>query len=294
MSNSTVSDNSAPVGGGLANDSNATGPMNIKNSIVAKSTLGDDCFNAAIFLAAGANLDTDGSCVAAAASTNFAQVTSSQLNLGPLSLNAPGSTKTHALLSGSVAIDAASDCTDFFNDPVTTDQRGVSRPQGMACDIGAYEREPTALTSKVNVRFHYSANGSAGGWSGTKTVGPSGAVTIGPQAMGGNLIVQPGNTLRVGYDFTMPGSHPETTLAFTQTMVTFQALCASGSGGGTIVVSIQNRTYTDPQNSSAWYPSGNQQDPSVYQASTIVPDFCGGGALSLREGAAFSSKVGSL
>jgi predicted outer membrane repeat protein len=294
MSNSTVSDNSAPVGAGLANDANATGPMHIKNSIVARSTSGSDCFNAAIFLADGANLDTDGSCVAAAGSINVAQVTSSQLNLGPLSLNAPGATETHALLSGSVAIDAATDCTDLFFDPVTTDQRGVSRPQGIACDIGAYEREPTVPTSKVNVRFHYAANGSAGGWSATKTVTQSGSVTIGPQAMGGNLIVQPGNTLRVGYDFTMPGSHPTTMLVFTQTLVTFQALCASGSGGGTIVFSIPNQSYTDPQNSSAWYPSGNQQDPSVYQGSLTVPDLCGGGALSLRQGATFSATVGSM
>jgi hypothetical protein len=47
-----------------------------------------------------------------------------------------GPTQTHALLSGSLAIDAA--------DPVAsppTDQRGVSRPQGSGPDIGAYEAE---------------------------------------------------------------------------------------------------------------------------------------------------------
>jgi hypothetical protein len=55
--------------------------------------------------------------------------------LGPLALNG-GPTRTHALLLGSPAIDAAStpDCP-------TTDQRGVLRPQGAACDIGSYERE---------------------------------------------------------------------------------------------------------------------------------------------------------
>ena len=39
-------------------------------------------------------------------------------------------------LPGSPALDAAStpDCP-------TTDQRGVLRPQGAACDIGSYERE---------------------------------------------------------------------------------------------------------------------------------------------------------
>lgn len=55
--------------------------------------------------------------------------------LGPLADNG-GPTQTHALLVGSPAIDAAStpDCP-------TTDQRGVLRPQGAACDIGSYERK---------------------------------------------------------------------------------------------------------------------------------------------------------
>jgi hypothetical protein len=54
--------------------------------------------------------------------------------IGPLADNG-GPTRTHALLLGSPAIDAAStpDCP-------TTDQRGVLRPQGAACDIGSYER----------------------------------------------------------------------------------------------------------------------------------------------------------
>jgi hypothetical protein len=54
--------------------------------------------------------------------------------LAPLADNG-GPTPTHALQSGSPAIDAAStpECP-------ATDQRGVSRPQGAACDIGSYER----------------------------------------------------------------------------------------------------------------------------------------------------------
>jgi hypothetical protein len=48
-----------------------------------------------------------------------------------------GETQTHALLPGSPAIDGAHaiDCT-----PV--DQRGVLRPQGAGCDIGAVEATP--------------------------------------------------------------------------------------------------------------------------------------------------------
>lgn len=49
--------------------------------------------------------------------------------------NNGGPTLTHALILGSPAIDAAGpDCP-----PPDTDQRGVVRPQGTACDIGAFE-----------------------------------------------------------------------------------------------------------------------------------------------------------
>jgi len=55
--------------------------------------------------------------------------------LGPLQNNG-GITETHALLPGSPAIDGCiTECT------VTTDQRGIFRPQGDYCDIGSYEVE---------------------------------------------------------------------------------------------------------------------------------------------------------
>jgi hypothetical protein len=45
-----------------------------------------------------------------------------------------------ALLSGSPAIDAIP-LEECRIEGITTDQRGVRRPQGPACDIGAYEYE---------------------------------------------------------------------------------------------------------------------------------------------------------
>jgi hypothetical protein len=54
--------------------------------------------------------------------------------LGPLADNGR-STQTRALLAGSPAIDfRSSDCP-----PPATDQRGIARPQGARCDIGAFE-----------------------------------------------------------------------------------------------------------------------------------------------------------
>jgi hypothetical protein len=58
--------------------------------------------------------------------------------LGPLQDNG-GPTETHALLAGSPAIDAGS--CEAADADIETDQRGVERPQGEACDIGAYEYE---------------------------------------------------------------------------------------------------------------------------------------------------------
>ena len=51
--------------------------------------------------------------------------------------NHGGFTPTLALLPGSPAIDAGDDAVC-----PATDQRGVARPQGAACDIGAYEFQP--------------------------------------------------------------------------------------------------------------------------------------------------------
>ncbi len=61
--------------------------------------------------------------------------------LGPLADNG-GPTPTHLPQSGSPVRDRvpASACTDLKGNPISTDQRGVSRPQGSACDIGAVEQ----------------------------------------------------------------------------------------------------------------------------------------------------------
>ena len=64
-----------------------------------------------------------------------------------LALNDPGTTETHALLEDSPALDAIppASCTDHTGATLSTDQRGVTRPQGSACDIGAYEMESVTL-----------------------------------------------------------------------------------------------------------------------------------------------------
>lgn len=94
----------------------------------------------------GFNLASDGSC----SLDHPTDLPDLDVRLGPLQNNA-GPAPTHALLAGSPAIDVIppEDCTyDDDGDPetpelpVASDQRGVVRPQGAGCDIGAYEAVP--------------------------------------------------------------------------------------------------------------------------------------------------------
>jgi CSLREA domain-containing protein len=147
--------------GGIFNDTPSTSTINVKNSIIGDNT----SYNCTIsggtsFNAYGSNFSTDNTC------TGFTQVSSSDLNLQPLADNG-GPTQTRALGAGSVAIDAMSDCTDLDGNSVTTDQRGEPRPQGSACDAGAFE-------GLVSVGFDTLMVTKAGSGSGTVTSDPEG------------------------------------------------------------------------------------------------------------------------
>lgn len=127
LKNDTISHGSAPYGGGIYNGANKT--LHYTNTIIANSTSGGDCVNNGVLGTNTQNLVEDGSCSA---------VLSGDPNLASLTDNG-GSTKTMALFSGSTAINAG-DNTICANAPVNNlDQRGVIRPQGGQCDIGAYE-----------------------------------------------------------------------------------------------------------------------------------------------------------
>ena len=65
------------------------------------------------------------------------------------------------------------------------------------------------------------------------------------QAMG-NLQVSPGATLEAGYDLQMSGQHPAARVAFWHAVVTFNAGCVSGPGGGVITVHLGHDSYVEP------------------------------------------------
>jgi hypothetical protein len=139
VTNSTFSGNSALQGGGIATVPGTS--TTLRNTIVAENTQGNNCDGT--ITDGGGNLD-DGTTCGFTASTSKS---TTPAGLDPAGLRDNGGpTQTIALCSGvntplgctgpSAAIDAAVSCP-----PPTTDQRGVSRPQGSACDIGAYEVE---------------------------------------------------------------------------------------------------------------------------------------------------------
>ena len=133
LTNLTFSGNAASSGGGMYNDN---GNPTLINTILANSTNGGDC-NTSLYSSLSAsssnNLIEDSVNACGLANGMNGNIIGSDPNLGPLANNG-GFTRTLALLSGSPAIDAGTNtgCP-------ATDQRGLTRPQGMACDIGAFE-----------------------------------------------------------------------------------------------------------------------------------------------------------
>lgn len=150
---------------------------------------------------------------------------------------------------------------------------------------------PCSVHTHVNVRWHYADAGNAGGWSATAPTPCPGSVSIGPSAMDGNLTVQPGTTLRAGYDFTLPGTKNATTLTVGRPGAVFAVQCASGAAPTANTLTVPMPTQSYAVNGVKWLPSGDQSDPSTYQGSVTVPNLCGGGALSLSRGGTFTASL---
>jgi uncharacterized repeat protein (TIGR01451 family) len=139
---STISGNTAPEGAG-ANLHNL-GFATLENTIVA----GAGANNCSLVNAYGSitdggyNIDDGASC---GLDTANHSLPSTDPLLDPAGLQDNGGpTQTIALEPASPAIDAIPSGANGCGTTITTDQRGVSRPQGAGCDIGAFEFAPQA------------------------------------------------------------------------------------------------------------------------------------------------------
>ena len=182
VANSTFSGNAATESGGAISNS-ATARVGAASSTA--------CFNCrGSITSQGSNVADDGTCFTGRRHHGD-QVVERRILLGPLANNG-GPTQTHALLTGSPAIDAVpSGCP-----PPNTDQRGVTRPVGPRCDAGAFEGGAGGASTLQLSSPTYSVHESGGNAiiTVTRTGSSTGAVSA-------TLTLTPG-TAAAGSDYT--------------------------------------------------------------------------------------------
>ncbi|MEW5828996.1 MAG: choice-of-anchor Q domain-containing protein [Chloroflexota bacterium] len=141
LKNITFANNTAVNGNTIYNSAPAydNGFMTIQNSILWT----DGTNNGAQIVNAGSAYVVISDSVVEGGYPGGTNIIADDPLLGVLGDNG-GYTRTIPLLSGSPAIDAGND-----TDCAATDQRGITRPQGAACDIGAFEYDGDAIPPSV-------------------------------------------------------------------------------------------------------------------------------------------------
>ncbi|MGH7861061.1 MAG: choice-of-anchor Q domain-containing protein [Candidatus Dormibacteraceae bacterium] len=218
-SSSTPGSAGAADGGGIGV---AGGTLSVGNSIIASNGTGGNCVAASgTITSLGHNLENDTSCPF---SQSGDQENVSSLGLGAIANNG-GPTQTMSLLTIYPANPAIDRGGSSANGCPATDQRGVFRPQGQACDVGAYEYVFSPVVTAVSP----SQGPLTGGYSVTIT--------------GANFV--PGATVTFGGD---PASD---TVVANATTITASVPAATSAGAVNVTVS-------DPSGSSGFGDSSGQ------------------------------------
>ncbi len=267
LKNVTLSGNSADIGGGMYNDVNSSPAIN--NTIIWGNSA-----------PSGAQIhNNDGSSVPSVfdsvvqdgyvGGTNIINTDPLLDTLG----NNGGNTQTILLQVGSSAIDTGNNSTC-----ATTDQRGIPRPQGVACDIGAFEvgnLPPTVnLSNFISVLSENSDTSSAikvadititDDGLGTNNLTLSGAGTALFEIVGVELFLKAGSLLdyetyptlivTVEVDDSTIGGFPDASDTFSITLSDVnEAPAITSNGGGTTAslsvaengTDVTTDTATDP------------------------------------------------
>jgi hypothetical protein len=156
LQNTTLADNTAKSTGGLANGNAAT----LQNSILAgnseTSQQPSDCSGTLASLGYNLIQDLNGCTLKGNAPGDLLGIAPM---LAPLQDNG-GSSLTQAPLPGSPAIDTGNPAAPGSGGGAceAADQRGVARPQGPRCDIGAVEAQQNILDIQIDIRPGNSKN----------------------------------------------------------------------------------------------------------------------------------------
>ncbi|MCX6024408.1 MAG: hypothetical protein NTZ05_22300, partial [Chloroflexi bacterium] len=234
------------IAGNATNAPNGGGGILNNSTLSLKSTLLDTNFpvncgvGSGILFSQNYSISNDLSCL-----LGGAQDVSAPLGptVFPLADNG-GTTLTMALLSGSLPVDRIPvvACTDgnILPAPITTDQRGMPRPvpAGGACDVGAYEVQPPAVSN----RYVATATGSDAS-NDCKTVGSpckTIAYAVGVALAGDTVIIAAGTypeRITINKNLTVNGAGAATTIidgGHAGSVVTVSSGSASSISGVTI------------------------------------------------------------
>ncbi len=142
--NVTVADNQSSQSGSaiyVADVPRLADPLSVRAGIIQGNCASE---SAQAVRSEGYNVESPGdTCGFSSERDDQVSVDPESLGLGPLSDNG-GPTETHALQSGSAALDqiSAAECLNASGEPQTADQRGEPRPAELRCDSGAFEAQP--------------------------------------------------------------------------------------------------------------------------------------------------------
>ena len=181
----TIAANHAAVSGAGVANTGYSGQVTLKGTIVAEQTGSQNCIGP--ISDGGYNVEDGMSC---SFSTTNNSLPSTNPLLDPAGLKDNGGpTQTVALQPASPVVDVIPYASNGCGTSSTIDQRGISRPQGSACDIGAFELEPDTTPPVITVPGSLSADATGPGGavvdysaSATDSVDGSVPVTCSPES----------------------------------------------------------------------------------------------------------------
>jgi CSLREA domain-containing protein len=134
LRNVTMDFNAASASGGTGGNIYNLGTVTLSNTLVGAHAAGGNCAGSGVLTDDGDNMEETAGGAASCVSTTVIDAGLGNLadNGGPQLFDFVGAPPTQALQAGSPAIGAGGDCG-------ASDQRGVPRPQGNGCEVGAYE-----------------------------------------------------------------------------------------------------------------------------------------------------------